>query len=388
MLAYFDCFSGISGDMTLGALLDAGLSPEALREQLSRVDLPGYRIEARERVDQGIHGTQVDVLLERREQPGRRLTDILRLLESSRLDSNIVERAGAVFRRLAKAEAAIHGVQPDDVHFHEVGAVDAIVDVVGAVAGLQLLGVDVVYASALPLGGGAVESRHGTLPLPAPATLRLLSEVGAPTRPVATERELVTPTGAALLAELAIFEQPPLRLRRIGYGFGRHQLAWPNCLRVWLGEPIEHALGRDEVALIEANLDDMTPESLGYAMERLFAAGALDVYFQPIQMKKNRPAVLLGVLGRPAQTAELAALVLAETTTLGVRVSRLERFVAARADGIVQTEFGQVQVKLKQLGERRIVSAEYDDAARLARTAGVPLAEIYRAVQRAEPPPP
>jgi uncharacterized protein (DUF111 family) len=174
-----------------------------------------------------------------------------------------------------------------------------------------------------------------------------------------------------------------MRLSRIGYGFGRAKLAWPNCLRVWLGGPIEPSLAREEVSLLEANLDDMTPEGLGYAMQRLFEAGALDVYFQPLQMKKNRPAVLLGVLTRPAQVAQLAALVLAETTTLGVRVSRLERYIAARHAAVVETELGPVRVKVKELGDRRIVAPEYDDAARIARERSVPLADVYRAVARA-----
>jgi uncharacterized protein (TIGR00299 family) protein len=379
MLAYFDCFSGVSGDMILGALVDAGLPLETLREQLGNVEVGGYRLEARKHSDHDLHGTRLEVVLDSRDQPARRLAEILDLLESSRLDSTIVERARRTFERLALAEAAIHGVTPEEVHLHELGAVDAIVDIVGVVAGLKSLDAQSVYASALPLGGGSVESRHGRLPLPAPGTLEILARAGAPTRAMATEEELVTPTGAALMAELATFEQPPLVLRRIGYGFGRKQLPWPNCLRLWLGDPVASGLGRDEVTLIEANLDDMTAEALGYAMERLFAAGALDVFFQPLQMKKSRPGVLLGVLARPAQTDELAALMLAETTTLGVRVSRLERLLAGRSSGTIETQFGALKVKIKQLGDRRIVSPEYDDAARLAREKGVPLAEVYRA---------
>jgi pyridinium-3,5-bisthiocarboxylic acid mononucleotide nickel chelatase len=379
MLAYFDCFSGVSGDMILGALVDAGLPLETLREQLGNVEVGGYRLEAREHSDHDLHGTRLEVVLDSRDQPARRLAEILDLLESSRLDSTIIDRARRTFERLALAEAAIHGVTPEEVHLHEVGAVDAIVDIVGAVAGLKSLDAQFVYASALPLGGGSVVSRHGRLPLPAPGTLEILARVGAPTRSMATEEELVTPTGAALMAELATFEQPPLVLRRIGYGFGRKQLPWPNCLRLWLADPVASGLGRDEVTLIEANLDDMTAEALGYAMERLFAAGALDVFFQPLQMKKSRPGVLLGVLARPAQTDELAALMLAETTTLGVRVSRLERLLAGRSSGTIETQFGALKVKIKQLGDRRIVSPEYDDAARLAQEKGVPLAEVYRA---------
>jgi pyridinium-3,5-bisthiocarboxylic acid mononucleotide nickel chelatase len=388
MIAYFDCFSGISGDMTLGALIDAGLPLSDLQEQLSRVKLTGYRLEVRERREGSIQGTQLDVIVDEIEQPARHLGDIRRLLQDSSLDVAIVERAVAVFSRLARAEAAVHGVAAEAVHFHEVGAVDAIVDVVGAVAGLSLLGVDAVYASSLPLGQGAIESRHGILPLPAPGTLEILAEVGAPTRPIASDRELVTPTGAALVAELALFKQPPLRLRRVGYGFGRRKLAWPNCLRLWLGEPLEARLAADVVCLLEANIDDISGEALGYAMERLFLAGALDVFFQAIQMKKNRPGVLLGVLAGEAQVHELAAVILAETTTLGVRVGRRERFVADRQAAVAQTALGPVAVKIKRVGERTVVSPEYDDAARLARERGIPLAEVYLAVQRSDPPDP
>lgn len=383
MIAYFDCFSGISGDMALGALVDAGLPLETLQEQLARLGLTGYRLAAHRRQDYGISGTRVEVLVDTASQPERRLAEIVSLLETSRLEPAVVARARAVFERLARAEARVHGVRPEEVHFHEVGAVDAIVDIVGVVAGLQALGVTRVFASSLPLGGGAVQTRHGLLPLPAPGTLEILAEVGAPTRPVATDRELVTPTGAALLAELATFEQPPLRIRRVGYGYGRHQLPWPNCARLWLGEHEQVVAIREELAVLETNLDDMTPEQLGYVMERLFAAGALDVYFQPLYMKKNRPGVLLGVIARPVQVATLAALVLAETSSLGVRVSRLERYAAERVERSVETPFGTLRVKVKRLADREVLAPEYEDAARLARASGVPLTEIYHAVYRA-----
>jgi hypothetical protein len=384
MIAYFDCFSGVAGDMLLGALVDAGLPIETLREQLAKVELLGYRLEVGECTQQSIRGTRVTVIPDSREQPRRRLEDIVRVLEGSGLETKVKKRARAVFQRLARAEAAVHGVEEDEVHFHEVGAVDAIVDVVGAVAGLEALGVETVYASPLPLGGGSIQTHHGTLPLPAPGVLAILAEAGAPTRPLQGDVELVTPTGAALLCELATFEQPAMVLRGVGYGFGERDLPWPNCLRLWLGEAIVPPLGHDEVCLIEANLDDMTPEALGYAMERLFAAGALDVYFQPLQMKKNRPGVLLGVLAQPTQTTELAQLVLAETTTLGVRISRRERLLAERESVLLQTSLGPLMVKVKQVGDRRLVSPEYDDAARLAREKGVPLSEVYRAAQRAD----
>jgi uncharacterized protein (TIGR00299 family) protein len=384
MIGYVDCYSGVSGDMLLGALVDAGLDFDQLNAAVAGLGVTGYRIGREMRRDGALSGTQLSVELTDAPQPERHLRDVLGLLEHSALAPGTIERASAVFRRLARAEAAVHGISAEDVHFHEVGALDALVDVVGVVAGLEMLGVERLYASALPLGGGQVKSRHGVLPLPAPATLELLAEARAPTRPLPADRELVTPTGAALLAELAIFEQPPMRLTRIGYGFGRRRLAWPNCLRLWLGEPLT-AVAKEQVAVLESNLDDCTPETLGYVFERLFEAGALDVYFQPLQMKKNRPGILLGVVVHSTRAAELAELILRETTTLGVRESRLERYVAARHGATVDTRYGPVSVKIKQLGDQRVVSPEYEAAAAAARRHGVPLADVYREVLRADP---
>jgi uncharacterized protein (TIGR00299 family) protein len=265
------------------------------------------------------------------------------------------------------------------VHFHEVGAVDAIVDVVGVVWGLRALGVGRCYASPLPTGGGRVDTRHGTLPVPAPATLALLAEASAPLRPLAAEAELVTPTGAALLAELATFEQPTMRLRRVGTGYGSRTLAWPNLLRLWLGDAVAPAANLEQVVLVEANLDDMTAEQLGFAMERLFAAGALDVAFSPLQMKKNRPGTLLTAIASPERAAEIAEAMLRETSTLGVRLLPAGRLVAARHSETVQTAYGPIRVKVKRLGERRIPAPEYEDCADAARAHGAPLAEVYRA---------
>ena len=454
-LIYVDCFSGISGDMLLGALLDAGLPPATLQAGLAKLDLGGYRLEVRPKHSFGIAGTKLDVLVDEAVQPERRLAEILDLLARSDLPAWVRASAEAVFRRLGLAEAKIHATTLDAVHFHEVGGVDSIVDVVGGLIGLHALGVTRVHASSLPLPGGTVRARHGLLPAPAPATLEILARVGAPTRPAPVLGELVTPTGAAILAELATFEQPTMRVHRVGYGYGTKELPWPNAVRVWLGEPWApgpprppamsgvsiltassgaardapnpprsrqpvHAtdqpnlppsqhptpaspdpdrptapspahekgpggggFAEDEVVVIEANLDDATPELLGYAMERLFEAGALDVFFTPIQMKKNRPGTLLGVIGRPEQSSALAEVVLRETTTLGVRLRRSQRLIAERRQETVLTPFGSVRVKLKLLGDRTVAAPEYDDCAQVARAQGVPLADVYRAAQRA-----
>jgi uncharacterized protein (TIGR00299 family) protein len=382
MLAYFDCFSGLAGDMALAALLEVGLPLDRLREELAGLALSGYRLESRSLQQAGVRGRRLEVVLE----PAggeRRLGELIDIVGRSRLAELIVARATDVLQRLGRATAAVSGEVAADPAFSARDAVELLVDVVGTVAGLQALGVERVFASALPVSAGG-PGRGG--PTPSPLVLALLAEAGAPLRPVEGTAELITPTGAALLVELATFEQPPMRLRAVGYGIGARQLLGPSCLRIWLGEAVEPNLGRDEVTVLEANLDDTTPEALGYAMERLFAAGALDVYFQQLQMKKNRPGVLLGVICQPARTNDMAALMLAETTTLGVRLSRRERVVAPRRMVTFETKFGPLLMKVKELSGRQVAAPEYEDAARLARERGVPLAEVYRAAAAVEVP--
>ena len=403
---YLDLFSGASGDMLLGALLDAGLPLEALQAELEKMDLAGYELVAERQVRHGLSGTRLLVRDVAQAHPARHLPDIRRLLQNSALSSRVQEASMAVFARLARVEARIHGVAVDEVHFHEIGAVDSLVDVVGFAAGLEQLQVERVFSSPVPLGSGPIETEHGLLPVPAPATLALLAEVGAPTRPHPAQTEIVTPTAAALLAEWATFELPPMRVRAIGYGFGQKEFPWVNAVRVWLGEeaPLPQSLPggegggdapqalhggeggreRDQVTLLECNLDDTTGETLGYAMERLFAAGALDVWFTPIQMKKDRPGVMLSVLVPPGRTATVAQVVLRETSTLGLRVLPIERMVAERHMREVETPWGKVQVKEKWLnGERAAVSPEYEDCARIAREHAIPLYQVFEAARKA-----
>jgi hypothetical protein len=271
------------------------------------------------------------------------------------------------------------------VHFHEVGAVDSIVDVVGVVAGLHLLGVEAVYASPLPLGGGTVQTEHGILPVPAPATLQVLAEARVPTRPHPAQVELVTPTGAALLAELARFEQPALTVEAVGYGFGTRRVPALNAVRLWLGRATESTpWAEDEAVLLECNLDDATGQAIGYVQGRLLEAGALDAWCTPIYMKKNRPGVLLAVLARPAQVAEMVALLLRETPTLGVRWQHMPRCVAEREIKTVETAWGSVRVKVKLLnGQAVAATPEFEDCARLARAAGVPWQAVHDAAKQA-----
>jgi len=379
---YLDLFAGAAGDMLLGALIDLGLPLEVLRAELGKMDLSGYKLEAERQVRVGISGIRLHVRDLAQAQPARHLSHIRRLLEESRLSPAVRARSLAVLERLARAEARVHSVPVEEVHFHEIGAVDTLVDVVGFVAGLEYLGVEEVYASPVPLGSGFVQTEHGLLPVPAPATAALLAEAGAPVRPHPAQTEILTPTAAALLAELAAFGLPPMRVRAVGYGFGEKEFPWPNAVRAWLGER-EEAAARETVYLIECNLDDATGEVLGYAMEQLFAAGALDVWFTPVQMKKNRPGVVLSALARPEGADALAAVILRETPTLGVRMRPVERVVADRREARVETEWGAVRVKEKWLDGRRVAaSPEYEGCARIARERGIPLQDVYAAVLR------
>jgi len=383
-ILYLDLFSGASGDMLLGALLDVGLPLEELKAELGKMELSGYALEIERQVRHGLSGTRLHVRDVAQTQPARHLSDVRRLIQGSVLSDQAKRASIAVFERLARVEAGIHGLSVEQVHFHEISAVDSLVDVVGFIAGLERLRVERVFASPVPLGSGTIKTEHGLLPVPAPATLALLAEVGAPTRPHPAQTEIVTPTAAALLAELATFERPPMQVRAVGYGFGQKEFPWANAVRAWVGEterPEGH--GRDTVTLLECNMDDITGETLGYVMERLFAAGALDVWFTPIQMKKNRPATVLSVLTHPDQADSMAQVILRETSTLGLRALPVERVVAERRTREIETSWGKVRVKEKWLaGERIATSPEYEDCARIAREQSIPLHQVFDAIRK------
>lgn len=383
-IAYLDCFSGISGDMLLGALIDAGVDSRALSSELEKLGVPGWSLRAERVRRAGIAATQAHVELAESPQPHRRLPDIVAIIEGSSLDAADRERAAKVFRLLAEAEARVHGVAAEEIDFHEVGALDAIIDVVGGVVGLRLLGVERLYCSALPAGGGTARSMHGALPVPAPATLELMAMARAPLASSAGDRpmELVTPTGAALATALASFERPAMHVTAVGHGAGgRDPEGWPNVLRLWLGEAIEPA--RPTMLLVETNIDDMNPEIYGYVQERLFAAGAADVWYEAIQMKKNRPGVLLSVLCPADREHDITSLLLRETSTLGVRVSGVSRHEAQRETLEFESSLGPAAVKVKRLpGEPPRVAPEYEACRRIAEARGLPLAEVYRVVER------
>ncbi len=393
-LAYLDTPSGISGDIFLACLVDAGWPPASLRATVKNLNLPdgSWRIHAQPVSQGSIRATRVHVEVAD-EAAERRLAEVSEILEAASLPDRVTSRARAVFARLAAAEAKIHDTTPEAVHFHEVGALDAIIDIVGVCAGLHDLGIERLYASPLPLGPGWASSMHGRIPLPAPATLELLAAVGAPTAPAPGPGELVTPTGAALLAELAQFRQPELQLRRIGYGAGQKVFDWPNVARLWVGEEIEKAADPtarepiERLVVIETNIDDMNPELFEPVQQRLFDAGALDVWTTAIGMKKSRPATLLRVLAPPAVESELATLLLRETTTLGVRVHQVRRHVAERDVKTVATPFGPVRVKVKRVeGKTAGAKPEFDDCQALAAATGTPLPVVYAAALAAASP--
>jgi hypothetical protein len=398
-IAYFDCFSGVAGDMILGALVDAGVPLTVLKEAVAALGLPGLEVEAKKVMRGGFAATKVNVLTGepfRGADPGlvdaghgrhhdhRSLRDILEILRQSRLPDATRQQATAIFTRLAAAEAAVHGTSPEAVRFHEVGARDAIADVVGAVAGLAALGADRVEASPLNLGGGRIATAHGTLPVPAPGTLELLK--GIPCYGSEVEAELTTPTGAAILATVAsAFGPPPLlTVRAVGYGAGTRELSGqPNCLRLIVGDSPE-AGATDEVAVLEANIDDMSPQLFEPLMEDLFAAGALDVYLTPVIMKKSRPATVLTVLAEAGAEGRIAPLILRGSTTFGLRLSRRGRLKLTREIRTVETPYGPVAVKTGRLGERTVqVSPEFEDCRRVAASAGVPIREVLEAARAA-----
>ncbi len=381
-LAYFDCNAGVSGDMILGALVDAGLCIETLQRELDKLNLEGIRLRARRVHRHGIAATKVDVVADEG-HVHRRLKDVLEIIEAADITIGTKRQTGAIFRRLAEAEAEVHGVSVDRVHFHEVGAADAIADIAGAVIGLEQLGVERVYASPLRFGRGTTRSCHGVLPIPVPAVLALCRDVPAERTDIPFE--LITPTGAAILTTLAeqIGASPPFRTRQIGYGAGSRDIDQvPNLLRMEIGES-ESSLQADAVILIETNIDDMTPEIYGYLIDRLLENGARDAYLTPLIMKKGRPGVMLSVLVDPDLVQSATDLIFRETTTLGVRLRRVERQTVSRRTEVVETAFGPVTVKIANYDGRARIAPEYEDCARIAREKDIPILDVYRAASDA-----
>jgi uncharacterized protein (TIGR00299 family) protein len=379
-IAYFDCFSGVSGDMTLGALLACGASEEGLRNSLAGLNLTGWELDVRETEQNGIGAVDVTVRVTEEQGHGRHLYHIEEILQKSSLADSVRERALQVFTHLANAEAKIHQTTPDRIHFHEVGAVDAIVDIVGAAVCLELLGVDGVYCSPLPMGRGFVECMHGTIPLPAPATVELTQ--GIPVYGVDVEGELVTPTGAALVKTLAsgYGPMPPLKVSSQGFGAGKKRFSErPNLLRVVIGVSVDSASpGASEVTVLETNLDDYNPQFFAPLSAKLFEAGALDVYLTAVQMKKGRPGTLLTALSSPVDAERIAELIFQETSTLGIRLNQSRRFCLERDWATVSTSYGEVRIKRgRWKGTETTASPEFEDVCRAAEASGVPVKTVY-----------
>ncbi len=384
-IIYFDCFAGISGDMTVGALLDLGVSVDELRKQLAGLAVPrsSYSLLVEETNRRGIRARKFSVHVEEH-QPHRHYSDIAGIIEKSHLGDRVKELSQRVFFRLAEAEARVHGVEIGHVHFHEVGAIDSIIDIVGTAICLDCLDIGEIHVSALPLGGGYVETAHGRLPVPAPATAELLR--GLPVHGMLGEGERVTPTGAAIVAALgsSFGTAPSMTVLATGHGAGERDFPdVPNILRAIVGEKTGAGLPGDELYVAETNLDDMNPEILGFLMERLFGLGALDVAFSPLQMKKNRPGVKLTFLCPPEKLQSLSRVVLAESTAIGVRYYPVSRIKLERSTEERDTSLGRVLVKVIQGvgGPARIVP-EFEECRRIALEKGIPLLEVYKIIER------
>ena len=379
-IAYFDCFAGISGDMTLGALIGAGADADHLRKGLVGLGMGGFSIEVGRRMTGPIEATDVRVILDdHHHHHHRRLHDILEMIRGANLSDRVKQTAERIFKRLAEAEGKVHGSSPEEVHFHEVGAVDAIVDIVGAAICLEMLGWPKVVASPMPTFHGYAKGSHGIFPLPAPATAEILR--GVPWRKLDIEGELVTPTGAAIIREIAegFGPLPAMTVEGIGYGAGKSDFGIPNALRVMIGEEATTPGDSAEcVTVIETNIDDLNPQFYEIAIERLFAAGALDVFLTPIQMKKNRPGTLLSVICDPDLAEAIAAVILAETSTFGVRISQWERLCLDRRWEEVVTKFGVIRIKIGERDGKEITaSPEYEDCKRAAIEHGTPVRRVH-----------
>jgi len=389
-VAYLDCFSGVSGDMLLGALLDAGVPEGYLREILAGLALPDFALTVERKAVQGFAATQVTVACGHHDQhhhhhhhhhEHRHLAEIATLLKAAAIPPQVRDRALAVFTRLAEAEAAVHATTVAAIHFHEVGAVDALVDIVGTVAGFEYLHIDRLVCSPLPLGRGWVTCAHGEIPLPGPAVCRLLE--GVPVSGETLDQELVTPTGAALVRELAdgFGPLPPILLTRTGYGAGSMERSddRPNLLRLVLGQSTE-VTEPQEIEVIETHLDDWNPEFWPHVSERLLAAGALDVCLIPMQMKKGRPGFLLRVIGEPATRQAITTVLFSETSTIGLRLRREQRMTLPRETVTVTTPWGELSAKQITTPTGPVIIPEYEVCRRVAELHGVPLQAVYAAV--------
>jgi hypothetical protein len=376
---YFDLIGGASGDMILGALIDSGLSIDTLKKMLEDLNLTEFTIQAKKVNKNGFSATKVDVQV-KKQPPERHLDEIKAVIQNSSLPTSIQTRALLIFEKIAGAEAAIHNKTIDQVHLHELGGTDTIIDVVGTLLALDHLGISSIYASPVPMGKGFIEGAHGQIPLPSPATIDLLKEIPVYGKDIGAE--LVTPTGAALLAELVddFGPAPPMILENVGYGAGGRDLPIPNLLRVLIGESSQSGKTTiDHLAILETNLDDLNPEIYPYVIESLFEGGALDVTLTPIHMKKNRPGTQIQVLCEPIDVDAMRLILFRETTTLGIKQYLIERYALPRTIREIETPYGKVRVKIAEISpDLNKISPEYEDCRKLAIEKGIPISLVYQ----------
>lgn len=377
-IAYLDCISGISGDMTLGALIDAGLDKEALVNELQKLGLRGWQFTTSKVKKHNIAATKVTITHDKQKQH-RHYTDIIKLIDESGLKQTVKERAKAIFTTLGKAEAKIHDTPLEKVHFHEVGAVDSIIDIVGTAIALDMLGIEKLYVSSLPLSHGTVQCEHGEMPIPAPATLQCLTGFHLYDKNV--QGELITPTGAAIVGTLATQQFPAMNVQRTGIGAGTKDFTHPNILRVIVGKENNHI--SDTVDTIETNIDDMSPELVAHVREELLNHGALDVYTIPVHTKKNRTGLILGVISPPEHTQSLVNILFKETTTIGLRIQQTSRITLHREIKNVETPHGTVRVKYTYHNNTLAnAKPEFDDCQKIAKEKGIPLKHIMKDIEQ------
>jgi pyridinium-3,5-bisthiocarboxylic acid mononucleotide nickel chelatase len=393
-IAYFDCFSGISGDMCLGALIDAGVPLQKVVRELKKIPVTGYRLASRKVKRSSLSAIKLDVIEQQKgrnpQTPAQSLDDLKKIIGKSSLPPEIKQKGLRIFTKLFQVEAKVHGIPVRQVHLHELSAVDSIVDIFGTLIGLDLLGIEKVFSSPINLGSGFVETQHGTLPVPAPAVVEILRDV--PVYSKGMHYELTTPTGALLMKELAseFRDIPLMENTESGIGAGsRNESRWPNVLRVFIGNLLATDPSGDNpgasfdevVTVIETNIDDMNPQLFEYVMEKLFRAGALDVFLTQILMKKGRPGIKLSVLCRKKQRNPLITIIMKETSTIGVRFHEVKRIALERTIKKVDTEFGRMRVKFSRLGDEIVrTTPEYEDCKKIARKRGIPLIQIMKKV--------
>ena len=401
---YFDCFSGISGDMTLGALLDLGIECDKFIKELNKLEIDEYKFEIRTVYKNGIKGTDVNILVNGENdnsncaslhddmhnhghyhEHGRNMADIRNLINKSGLNAKVKGLSIKIFEEIAAAEAKVHGKETDDVHFHEVGAVDSIIDIVGVAICLDILGIERVYSSPLHDGTGFIKCKHGVMPVPVPAVMEMLAGSGIPLITEDIQTELVTPTGMGIIKCISskFGAMPQMKVEKVGYGMGKRDTGKFNALRVLLGEVDEEEEKTDEIVVLETNIDDMSSEILGYVMDKLMKNGAYDVFYTPVYMKKNRPAYMLTVLAGKDNEQRMADILFRETTTLGIRKTYTERYIMDRETLYVETGYGKVRMKKGHINGITKLAPEFEDCRKIAEDQKVPLKDIYEAAVRA-----